>query len=337
MPPRRGRIHLPKVIVGSSTFERTARDAFDRLEQAGLELVFQPHLGTSKGAPLAAEMAEDVVGILLGAGRKLDAELMMRLPSLKAVSMLGVGYEGVDLEAAAARGIVVTNTPGVNAATVADFTFGLILTLARRIAEADRSMKRGGWEKLLGVDVHGKVLGVVGAGAIGREVVKRALGFDMQVLVYSRTMRPEWTGHPRIRHATLEELFETSDFISLHVPLTPATEGLVNARLIGRMKPTAFLINTARAGLVDRAALEDALVSRRIAGAALDVHYREPPTDDRLPTLDNVVATAHMAAFSADTLRRTAEAAVDNLLAVLAGRRPANVVNAEVYGAKGPG
>ncbi len=252
----------------------------------------------------------------------LDAALIEASPELRAIANYGVGTDNVDLDAATARGIPVGNTPDVLTETTAELAFALMLAAARRVVEADRFVREGRWvdwrpDLLLGRDLHGATLGIVGYGRIGRAVARRAEGFGMEVL----------HGVP------LEELLERSDFVSLHAPLKPETVGLIGAEELRRMKETAILVNTARGPMVDTRALAEALEDGRIAGAALDVTDPEPlPADHPLLGAPNLVIAPHIGSASHRTREAMADMSVDNLLAALAGERMPHCANPEVYG-----
>lgn len=290
-------------------------------------------------APSRAELRRRVArveGLLCLLTDRVDTALLDAAPRLRVVSSVSVGVDHVDVTAATERGIPVGHTPGVLTETTADLAFALLLAVARRVVEADCFVRSGGWtpervwepERLLGRDVHGAVLGVVGLGPIGRAVARRATGFGMRVLGWSRTRRDvdgvEW--------AELPALLAASDFVSLHLALTPETRRLFGSDIISRMKPGAMLVNTARGGLVDEEALIAALRSGHLAGAALDVFAREPlPATSPLHTLPNVVLTPHVGSASRATRRRMAELAIANLEAGLAGRRLPACANPRVY------
>jgi glyoxylate reductase len=266
----------------------------------------------------------DVDGLLCLLTERIDAELLAYAPKLRAVANYAVGYNNVDLAAAAARNVVVTNTPDVLTETTADLAFALMLAAARRIVEGDRLVRSGrwqGWEpdQLLGHDVHGATLGIIGLGRIGGAVARRARGFGMRVLYWNRRLRRAQAG---ARYASLDRLLAEADFVSIHAPLTPETRHLIGAAELARMKRTAILVNTSRGPVVDEAALLRALARRRIAAAGLDVFEREPAVAGALRRLPNVVLTPHVG--SATTATRTAMAvlAARNLVAALAGREP---------------
>lgn len=289
--------------------------------------------------PLAALYAAAAVadGLLTMLTERVDAGLFDAAPRLRIVSNMAVGVDNVDVGAATAHGVLVTNTPGVLTETTADLAFALILAVARRLVIGDRAVRDGRWGAwhpsfLLGRDVQGATLGIVGLGAIGQAVARRAAGFGMRVLYTSRSRKLEAEAELGVEWRSLEELLGMSDFITLHVALGPETRELIGRRELSLMKPTAFLINTARGGLVDQGALVEALETRRIAGAALDVAAVEPvPPDDALLSLDNVVITPHLGSATVETRSKMADLAVDNVLAFLRGERPPHCVNPEVW------
>jgi glyoxylate reductase len=281
-----------------------------------------------RGAPPPEELARRAAraeGLLCLLTDRIDAALLERCPRLRAVSSCSVGLDHVDLAAAARRGIAVGHTPGVLAETTADLAFGLLLAVARRIPEADRFVRRGAWtperawepDLLLGTDVHGATLGLLGLGAIGRAMARRAQGFGMRVLGWSRSGRAA----PGVESAAFDELLAASRFVSVHLALTRETEGLIDARALAHMPRGAYLVNTSRGELVDEDALVRALHEGHLAGAALDVYAREPlPSSSPLLASENVVLTPHIGSASLDTRARMAELAVENLLAGLEGR-----------------
>jgi glyoxylate reductase len=278
-------------------------------------------------------------GILTLLTDRVDDELLDAAgPQLRVVSDFAVGYDNVDVPACTRRRIAVGNTPGVLTETTADLAFALLMAGARRIAEGDRLVRAGGWRTwgpmaFLGTDVHGSTLGIVGFGRIGQAVARRAAGFGMPV-IYASSNRasPEAEAAAGATFVTLEELLARSDFVSVHVPLGPATRHFIGAAELRRMKPTAILINTARGPVVDQAALYDALRDGVIGGAALDVTDPEPMSgDDPLLTLDNCLVVPHIASASRATRGRMAAMAAANLIAGVRGERLPNPVNPEIY------
>ena len=251
---------------------------------------------------------------------------------LRVIANVGVGYDNIDVAAARARGIVVTNTPDVLTGAVAEFTWGLILAAVRRIAEGDRLVRAGGWsgwalDFMLGMELRGKRLGIVGPGRIGRAVAARAAAFGMEVVAAgsgaARERQADPSGDlPGMPRVTLDELLVTSDVVSLHVPLSAGTRHLIDRRALTRMKRTAFLINAARGPVVDEAALAWALRERLIAGAALDVYEREPAVERELLALEQVVLAPHLGSATSDTRTAMAELAAANVVAALGGRPP---------------
>ncbi len=275
-------------------------------------------------------------GLLCLLTEKVDAELLSRAPGLKAVSTVSVGFDHVDLAACSKRGIVVTHTPGVLTETTADFAWALLLSCARRVVEGDRFLRAGrykswGLTMLLGSDVHGKTLGIVGFGRIGRAVARRAAGFGMRVLYYDSkenagTPCSKVSPHSPTRCAALPELLKRSDFVTLHAALEAGAEHLIGEKELSLMKPGSFLINTARGPLVDEKALVRALKSGRLGGAGLDVYEREPRLAPGLAKLPNAVLAPHIASASVETRTKMAALAAEGLLDVLVyHRRPAHI------------
>jgi glyoxylate reductase len=256
----------------------------------------------------------------------VDAAMLERLSRLRVVSNFGVGVDHIDVAAAARRGIPVGNTPGVLDGATADQAFALLLAVGRRLVEGDRYARGPSFlhydpSYMLGREVHGSVLGIVGLGRIGTQVAQRARGFDMKILYHNRRRRLDPEAALGARHVSLNELLETADYVVLTVPLTPQTQRLIGAAELKRMKPTACLINVARGPVVDTDALTESLAARRIYAAALDVTDPEPlPRSHPLLRLDNVIITPHLGSATEQTRRRMAEMSVENLRAGLAGR-----------------
>jgi D-3-phosphoglycerate dehydrogenase len=318
---------MAKVLISSRTIGSKVKEPVEFLRQNGHEVIERSDLGVES---LGGDLLASVDAILLGAG-KVTREMTGVSPSLKVISMIGAGYDTVDIAAATERGIIVTNAPGVNARSVADLTVGLILAAARRIPQADHAVKQGRWERELSDDVYGKALGVIGIGAIGREVIKRVKGFDMEILAYARTPDPELSKALGFTYVTLEDLLTKSDFVSLHLPLTLETKHFLDGPRLNLLRTTSYLINTARAELVDQKVFLEQLRQGRLAGAAVDVFAEEPPDNDPLCALPNVITTPHMGAFTYETMRNAGMHAAKNALDVLSDRRPASIVNPQVY------
>lgn len=305
--------------------------ALDRLARH-VELDVWPGPGAPSPDALRKRTA-DADGLLCLLTDRVDASLLEACPRLRAISSCSVGLDHVDLAAASARGIPVGFTPGVLVETTADLAFALLLSAARRVAEADRFLRAGGWtperswdpELLLGWDLHGATLGVIGLGAIGGAVARRALGFGMRVLGWSRSQRRV----PGVERVPLETLLSTAAFQTIHLALTPETRGLVDARAIARMPRGVVLVNTARGGILSEDALCDALHAGHVAAAALDVFASEPlPPESRLLGAPNLTLTPHIGSASIATRARMADLAVENLLAGLEGRPLPHCANA---------
>jgi glyoxylate reductase len=266
---------------------------------------------------------------------RIDDELLAAAPKLRIVSTVSVGYDHIDVPACTRRNVMVTNTPGVLDETTADLAWALLMALARRVVEGDAWMRAGtwpGWEldQLLGGDIHGKTLGVIGFGRIGRGVARRALGFQMRVLYQSRARAPiEVERDLRAQFAELDGLLRESDFITLHVPLSSETRHLISTAAFERMKRTAYLINTARGPVVDEAALARALEEKKIAGAALDVYENEPKVHPALLSRCDVILAPHIGSATIETRTKMAVMAATNAAVFFAGRRPPNALNAD--------
>lgn len=274
----------------------------------------------------------------------IDEEVISSAPNLRIIAQYAVGFDNIDLNAATKRGIYVTNTPEVLTETTADFAFALMLAVARRVVEADRYVRSGRWKvawhplMMLGEDVHGRTLGIVGLGRIGCAVARRAKGFNMRILYHDVARREDLERELGIRYVDLETLLRESDFVTIHTPLTPETYHLIGERQLRMMKRTAFLINTSRGKVVDQKALYKALKEGWIAGAALDVFEQEPiPMDDPLLELENVVLAPHIASASHETRSRMAEIVAENLLAFKRGEVPPTLVNKDVINVRKPG
>ena len=282
------------------------------------------------------EFARGADGLLSLLTEPIDADLLRQLPSVRVVSNFAVGFDNVDVAACSARGVAVCTTPDVLTDTTADFAFALLLASARRVVESANAVARGEWKTweplgYLGQDVAGATLGVVGLGRIGAAVAKRGTGFGMRILYVDAIERPGADATLGAERVDLETLLRSSDFISLHVPLTPETAGLIGAEQFSMMKSNAVLVNTSRGPVVDNDALADALESRTIWGAALDVTNPEPlPADHRLVHLPNCIVTPHVASATEETRAKMSELAAKNLIAVLNGTAPLRCLNPDV-------
>lgn len=318
-----GRILITRPILGH---------AGEELERAGHTVETWP----GPAAPTADDLQTALAGcdgaITMVADR-IDASLLAACPRLRVVANMAVGFDNFDLAAGEAAGVWMTNTPGVLAETTADLAFALLMSAARRVAESDRDTRAGGWKNwsptaFLGVDVHGATLGIIGLGEIGQAMARRGRGFGMRILYCGRAPKPEAEAALDARFVPLEALLRGSDFVSVHVPLTPETRQMIGAQEFGLMKRSGIFVNTARGQIVDQAALVAALTSGRILAAGLDVTEPEPlPADSPLLRLANVTITPHIGSASAATRTKMAAMAAANILAVLGGGEPVNPLN----------
>jgi glyoxylate reductase len=278
---------------------------------------------------------KDKEGLICLLTEKINDEFLRAAPKLRIAANVAVGFDNIDLDACTKRGVVATNTPGVLDETTADFAWTLMMAVARRLGEGEHLARSGNWkgwnlDQLCGSDVWGKTLGIVGFGRIGRAMARRALGFQMKVLYTDAVKAPaDVVQALNAEYRDMNSLLAESDFISLHVPLTPETRGLFDAPKFYRMKPTAFLINTARGPVVDEAALVAALDAGKIAGAALDVYENEPFIHPGLKR-PNVVLAPHLASASTETRTKMAVIAANNVVALFKGQMPPNMLNASV-------
>jgi gluconate 2-dehydrogenase len=268
-------------------------------------------------------------GVFIAGSEKIDAPLLVACPQLKAVCSMAVGYNNIDVATCAARGVVATNAPGVLTETTADLGFALMMAAARRLAETEHFLRAGKWNRwavdmFCGADVHGATLGILGMGRIGQAIARRgALGFDMKVIYHNRSrLAPELEAPLRARHVTKAQLLAESDHLVIVMPYSPEAHHIIGAAELAQMKPTATLTNVARGGLVDDAALAQALRERRIAAAGLDVYEGEPNVNPGLLEVPNVVLLPHIGSATLATRRAMAGLAVDNLIALLTGGRP---------------
>lgn len=283
------------------------------------------------------EAVKDADALYCTLNERVDRELIDSAPRIRVVGTMSVGVDHIDVEYATSKGIYVVHTPGVLTETTADFAWALLMAAARRVVEADRMVREGRWTipwaptMMLGHDVHGKKLGIIGLGRIGAAVARRANGFNMEIMYYDVVRREDLERELGVRFTSLEELLREADFVSIHVPLTPETRRLIGERELRLMKPTAVLVNTARGPVVDEEALYRALKEGWIAAAGLDVFEVEPlPPDSPLTKLENVVLAPHIGSASHDTRNRMAEYAAEGVVKILRGEEPPNLYNRDV-------
>lgn len=317
----------PKVLVTREVFEDVLEYLSEYFE------VTSNQSDVPMDAETLAERLSGHAGAMVTISDRIDGSLLARCPSLKAVCNIAVGYNNIDLDACRKAGVMATNTPGILDDTTADFTWALILATARRVTEAETHLRAGEWDRwklkqFLGLDVHHSTLGIIGLGRIGQVVARRAVGFEMQVIYHNRRrLSPEIEKACRATFVSMEELLSQSDIVTVHVPYSSATHHLIGRNELRRMKPSAIVINGSRGGVVDDAALVEALGSGTIAGAGLDVFENEPKFDPGFLALKNVVLTPHIASSSRATRHRMAMLAAENLVAALTTGNPPNLLN----------
>ncbi len=325
----------PRMLVARQTFG----DAIARLREH-----FEVEVNEDDSVWPQAELIrrlQGMQGVFITGSEKIDATLLDACPALRAVCSMAVGYNNIDVPACTARGVLVSNAPDVLTETTADFGFALMMATARRISESEHFLRRGEWHKwsydmFAGADVHGSTLGILGMGRIGQAIARRGhLGFGMRVIYHNRSrLAPELEAPLGARWVEKDALLQQADHLVIVVPYSPASHHAIAARELALMKPSATLTNIARGGVVDDAALAEALAARRIAAAGLDVFEGEPQVHPGLLALPNVVLTPHIASASIPTRRAMSHLAVDNLIATLLGGRPPSALNPEVLDAQ---
>lgn len=320
----------PKILATHRLFEDPRSKLGER---------FEVEYWSDSDRPARAEVLRRIAdkdGLICLLTEKIDEELLAAAPRLRTVANIAVGFDNIDVDACTRHNVAVSNTPGVLDETTADFAWTLLMAIARRLIEGDALARSGEWkgwnlDQLCGADIWGKTLGILGFGRIGRAVARRASGFNMRVIYNDAIRAPvEVENELRAEYAERDAVLREADFLSLHVPLFPATRGLIGPRELALMKPSAFLINTSRGPVVQEAALIAALEARQIAGAALDVYEREPQIGHGL-LRPNVVLAPHLASASLETRTKMALMAVENTIAFFEGRRPPNLVNPGVW------
>lgn len=316
---------MQQVLITSVKFARHTDAARDFLSEYGMGLIEHDYHRQMDQATLL-RLVPDVAGLIAGPERVTE-QVMAVAPQLQVVCAPGVGYDHIDVEAATERGIAVCTCPGCNHHAVAEMALGMLISLARSIGRADRAMRQGQWVSARGVELWGKTLGIIGLGNIGKALALRARAMGMHVLAMDSVRDTTFANEHGISYVPLTTLLREADAVSLHCPLTTRTRGLINARTLGLMKPTAYLINTARGALVEQAALVAALRAGRLAGAGLDVFETEPLHDNPFVEFDNVVLTPHCAGGTHEAVDASLEVALQNVVAVLNGHRPISRVN----------
>lgn len=311
-----------RILITALSFSRYAAEPKKYLEEQGFELIWN-----NKGKPYTEEEMLAIIvtqgpfqGLLVG-NDPVTEKIIEAAQGLKVIAKHGVGVDNIDLAAARRYGVIVTNAPGTNHQAVADLTFGLLLAAARSIPLVDKKVRENEWYKVVGCEVWEKTIGIIGTGRIGLAVAKRAQGFNMTVLAYDPFPNQEASRELNIKYVSLTDLVQNADFVSLHAPLTAENYHLINEERLKLMKKEAILINTARGELVDEAALYRALTEKWIRAAALDVYSQEPPVNNMLLKLDNVVATSHIGAYTSEANLRMGMVAARNIVQVLNGEK----------------
>ncbi len=307
------------------------QQAARRLEQAGCQLLHAPSSGPFEGEALI-KLLEGCDAVLATTDRYSASVLgSPKLERLKIISRWGVGYDSIDVPAATKNGIIIAYTPGMTDEAVADFAFALLLGMVRHVAEGHQSMREGRWVRAWGHDLAGKTIGILGFGRIGQAVARRARGFGLRLIACDRRARPEAEA-AGVQMVSFDELLAQSDFLTLHAPMVPENRGLIRETELRKMKPSAYLVNTARGPLVDEAALLRALREGWIAGAALDVYAEEPlPANHPFRSAPNLLLSPHQASSSRETGERVSLAAAEAIIDLMQGHKPKLVLNPEVF------
>jgi len=323
------------VLIEARPFCAFDTSPMERLKNSGINIIDMR--GSGMDDSRFVEALRQVDAILCGNDLKVNDEVLDKAPNVKCIAKLGAGLDTVDIDAASRHDVIVFHTPGANNQAVADHTFALILSLARKIVYCDRSLREKHWEhtKIMGLEIWQKTLGLIGLGAIGRCVALRAQGFQMNVVAHDPFWPDEFAAEHKVEKMEIDKLLNVSDIVSIHAPLTPENKGMIDKRALDHMKPSALLINAARGGIVNEADLYQALKNNVIAGAGIDVFEKEPPTDSPLLELDNVVVTPHTAAFTFEGMNNMSVGVVEQLIEFTSGKEPIHIVNPEVYRKKG--
>lgn len=316
---------VQRVLVATRSFGSTSQAPWNVLRDAGVDY-FQADMSQKMTEERLIDLLQDVDGAIVGLF-PVTEHAMAKAPRLKVISVHGVGVDQIDLKAADRLGILVANCPGSNGQAVADLTIGLMIAVARTIPQADRQVRNGAWGSDFGGELWQKTLGLIGFGYIGRAVAERAAGFGMKILVFDPFVEPNGIDLPNIAVVPLQDLLQQSDFVSLHAALSSDNKEMIGPEELALMKPSAYLINTARGGLVDETALYEALRINKIAGAALDTFVNEPPTGSPLLTLENIVVTPHSGSHTKESIERMGVTSALNVVRTLQGDQPLHRVN----------
>lgn len=319
------------VLIEARPFCAFDTAPMEELKKSGINIIDMR--GSGMNAPNFVDALQQVDAILCGNDLRVNDEVLDKAPRVKAIAKLGAGLDTVDIDAATRHGVAVFHTPGANNQAVADHTFALILSIARKIVYCDRSLREKRWEhtKIMGFEIWQKTLGLIGLGAIGRCVALRAKGFQMNVVAHDPFWPAEFAKEHDIQKMDIDELLKVADIVSIHAPLTLENKGLIDRHALGLMKSSALLINAARGGIINEADLYNALKNNEIAGAGIDVFENEPPIASPLLKLDNVVLTPHTAAFTYEGMHNMSVGVVEQLIEYYRGKQPIHTVNPQVF------
>jgi len=310
-------------------FGNISDSAYDVFTERGIAVAPNPYKGKGLSEDELIELIPGVHGLLTGVDQ-VSEKFIRAADELKVISKFGAGVDNIDISAATAKGIIITRAPGTNSDSVADMAFALLFAVARKVVYAYDQVRSGKWPLIQSTELWNKTLGIIGIGQIGKRVALRAKGFNMRVLASDIAPDVTFVEEHNIELTDLSRLLEESDFITIHTPMTDETRNLIDKGELEKMKPTAFLVNTARGGIVNEDALYNALTSNTIAGAAFDVLIDEPPVDRKLIGLDNFIVTPHIAAFTREAITNMERLSAQNIIDVLQGKIPEHVVNPEV-------
>ncbi|RSL33607.1 hydroxyacid dehydrogenase [Salibacterium salarium] len=318
------------VLVTSRMFGKLNPEPIKLLFDKGFDILDNPFHGKTHSENELLGLVQKADAAICG-DDYFSKRVIKKAKNLKILSKYGVGVDRINIEAATKQGIVIANAPGSNKHAVADLAFTLMLSVARKLREAENVVQNGGWRVVIGRELYNKTLGIIGFGEIGREVAKRAKGFNVKIVVYDPYVEATVVKDMGVELVGIDKLLSQSDFVSLHLPSLPATKKFIDKHKLSLMKETAYLINTARGDIVDEEALLDALLDKKISGAALDTLAIEPPINNNLNELNNVIVTPHIGAHTYEANYIMGMMAAQNVVDVLEGRKPKYIVNQEVY------
>ncbi|EGD52628.1 D-isomer specific 2-hydroxyacid dehydrogenase, NAD-binding [Thermoanaerobacter ethanolicus JW 200] len=309
-----------KILITPRSFGKTSNVPFEMLKKYDYEII-RNESGKPYEESELINIIKDIDGIIVGLD-KITSNVLKNAKKLKVITKYGVGMDNIDIEEAEKLGIKITFTPGANKESVADLAFSLMLCLSRNVIKLDNIVRSNKWEKIVGYEVYGKTLGIVGTGSIGKGVAKRATGFDMKILAYDKYPDYDFADKIGMKYVDKKTLLEESDFITLHIPLSDETYHFIDEEEFNIMKNTTYIINTSRGGIINENALYNALKNKKIAGAALDAFEEEPPLNSKLFELDNVILSPHCGASTKEATDRMGIMAVEGLISVLEGMEP---------------